>query len=67
MNEGGWLQCVALALFPEIAGCKSTKFLVHERSEVIDGVLVTLRPIGQESCDFVGGRIIHVVDDADLG
>ena len=67
MDERGWLHGVALALFPEIAGGKSAKFLVHERREVIEGLLVTLRPIGQESCHLMGGRIIHVVDDADLG
>jgi hypothetical protein len=66
MDERGWLQRVALALFPEIAGSKSAKFLVHERREVIEGLLVTLRPLGQESCHLMGGRITHLIDDADL-
>jgi hypothetical protein len=62
MDERGWLQCVALALFPEIAGGKSTKFLVHEGREVIEGLLVTPRPFRQQSGYFVGSRKAHFVD-----
>jgi hypothetical protein len=54
MDESSWLQGVALALVPEMASRKSTEFLVHEWREVIEGTLVTLRPIDEKSCHFVG-------------
>jgi hypothetical protein len=67
MDERGWLQSVAVALFPQTTGRKLTKLLVHERSEVIEGLLVTLRPVGQKSRHFMSGWITHCIDDADLG
>jgi hypothetical protein len=61
MDERRWLQSVAVALFPQIAGGKLTKFLINERHEVIEGLLATLRPIGQKSRHFMGDRTSHML------
>jgi hypothetical protein len=52
---------VALALSPQIVGGKLTKFLINERREVFEGLIVTLRPLGQKSRHFMGGRTSHVL------
>ena len=66
MDKRRWLQRVALAFFPQVAGCKLTKFPVDERSQLIEGLLVTLRPFGQQQRHFMGDRSAHVVESDDL-
>jgi hypothetical protein len=61
MDERRWLQSVAVALFPQIAGGKLTKFFINERRELIEGVLVTLCPVGQKSRHFMGGGTSHML------
>lgn len=54
MDESGWLQRVTLAFFPQVASSKLAEFAVHERREVIQGVLVALRPFGKQQRYFMG-------------
>jgi hypothetical protein len=57
---------MTFAFFPEVAGSKFAELPVYERSEVIQGPLVTLRPLRQQQRHFVGVRHISPVDNADL-
>jgi hypothetical protein len=61
MDERRWLQSVAVALFPQVTGRELTKLPVYERGEVIEGLLVTLRPVGQKSRHFMRDRTTHML------
>lgn len=54
MDERGWLQGVPLAFSAQVAGGKLAEFAVDEGSKVIEGLLVSLRPCGQQKGHFVG-------------
>jgi hypothetical protein len=54
VNERGWLQCMALVFLAQVAGGKLAEFAVNEGSQVIEGLLVSLRPSGQQKGHFVG-------------
>lgn len=66
MDERGWLQRVTLAFFPQVAGSKLAEFAVHEGREVIEGILVALRPFGKQQRYFMGVRHGFRVDNAEL-
>ena len=66
MNERRWLQGVARAFFPQVASGQLTQFLIDKWCEVMEGVLVTLRPIGKQPRHFVGGRHGSCVESTDL-
>jgi hypothetical protein len=56
MDQGGWLQRVALAFLPQVLDSKPTKFFVDERHEVIEGLFIAVRPLGQQLRHIVRGR-----------
>ena len=64
MDEGRWLQRVALTLSSQMAGGKPSKFFVNQRSEVIEGLFMAIGPLNQQARHIVGGR--HVIENPDL-
>ena len=56
MDERRWLQRVTLAFLPQIAGGKLAELAVHEWREVIEGLLITLRPLRQQSRHLMSSR-----------
>ena len=66
MHQSRGLHSVTLAFLPQIAGGKLAEFLVNERREVIEGLLVTLRPLGQESRHIMGSRHGLRIENAEL-
>jgi hypothetical protein len=54
MNESRWLQRVALSLPSQIAGSELTEFLIDERRELIESLLIAPCPLGQKVRYFVG-------------
>jgi hypothetical protein len=60
------LQRVALAFSPQAAGGQLTEFPVHQWRQVIQGLLVTLCPLSQQSRHFVGSGHRADIDNTEL-
>ena len=62
MHEGGRLQSVVPAFLAEVGRSELTQFLIYERCEFIDSLLITLGPLGQESRHFMSGWNAHLAE-----
>jgi hypothetical protein len=58
MDEGRGLQRVAWTFSSQVTGGELAEFPVDERCQLIEGLLVTLRPFGQQQRYFVS--ILHL-------
>src|SRR5258708_1463804 len=66
VDNRGWLQRVPLVFFAQVAGGKLAKFAVHQRRQVIERPLVSVRPFSQQYCYFVGIRHSSRIDNTEL-
>ena len=66
MDDRRGLQSVVLAFLPQAARGKLAELLIHQRRKVLKGLLVSLRPLGQQSRHIVGSRHGLPIDNADL-
>ena len=64
--ERGWLQRVTWGFLPQVAGGQLPELPVDQRREVLQGLLISLRPLGEQSGHFVRVSQGSHVDNAEL-